>query len=133
AARQGDQLIRPVNEYSVAHLETAPPDSFHAHAHIQRSGIDDLPLEIARSRNQRGAFAFAGLLAFEAGLPDQLDARRFEVGEINRVVDVALRVHVAPAHFDGLPVVELVAHYGLIGHWLLFSNSFSCASRSLNF
>src|SRR5262247_3748952 len=79
AARRCDKLIRSMNEYSVAHLETAPPDPFDSRADVERRRVDDLPFEIARGRDQRGAFGVAGLLAFEAGLPDQLDARRFEV------------------------------------------------------
>src|SRR5262245_16761537 len=116
AARRRDELIRSVNEYSVARLETAPPNPFDARADVERRRIDYLPLEIARGRDQRGAFGVARLLAFEAGLPDQLDARRFEVGEIDGVVDVALRVHVAPTDFDGFPVFELVACDCLVGH-----------------
>src|SRR5499426_2029825 len=105
-----------MNEYSVAHLKTAPPDPFDSRADVERRRVDDLPFEIARGGDQRGAFGVAGLLAFEAGLPDQLDARRFEVGEIDGVVDVALRVHIAPTDFDGFPVVELIACDCLVSH-----------------
>src|SRR5262249_55052269 len=116
AARRCDKLIRSVNKYSVTHLKTTPPDPFDSRADVERRRIDDLPFEIARGRDQRGAFCGAGQLAFEADLPDKLDARRFDIGEINGVVDVALRVHVAPTDFDGLPILELVASNCLVRH-----------------
>ena len=47
AARRCDKLIRSMNEYSVAHLKTAPPDSFDSRADVERRRVDDLPFEIA--------------------------------------------------------------------------------------
>ena len=61
-ARRGDKLIRVVNEYSVGSLETAASDPFDSRADVECRRVDDLPFEIARGRDQRGAFGVAGLL-----------------------------------------------------------------------
>jgi hypothetical protein len=108
-----------VKENAVDDFEAALADAVYAQTDIEFGGIDDLPFEVAGSVNQRRAFRrydWASLLAFVADLAQQLYARRLTINEINRVVDVALRVHIAPADFDGFPVLELVACDELSGH-----------------
>src|SRR6185503_20414884 len=76
------------------------------HLDLHRAGIVDGLAKVARRIDDHDARAVPRLAARHERL-EPPDARLLHVAEVDRVVDVAHRVHVAPADLDALGMDEL--------------------------
>jgi hypothetical protein len=77
------------------------PRRAREHLHLDRAGIVDRLPEVARGIDDHDADRRPGIAARQQRL-EPADARLLHVAEVDRVVDVAHRVHVAPADVDAL-------------------------------
>ena len=95
-------------------LESGARRVTHIHLDADIAGVAQLAIKIAKRIDDDGAFAMRAGGASDEAHP--VDAGRLHVTEIHRVIDMAHRIHIAPAHGDEHLIDEFLGFWNFDSH-----------------